>query len=128
MRRCLIPRLSVTLARSRTKRLRLSVRVCVRLLLVGVRAVGLGVGFVVRGRVVVLAVRCGDGGLRVWVARVLAGCEGGWLWPAPLALFVFSRASFRRACAVPRACPRLSLPPRPPRPPRLVSPSGRSYD
>ena len=86
-------------------------RVCVRLLLVGVRAVGLGVGFVVRGRVVVLAVRCGGGGLRVWVARVLAGCEGGWLWPAPLALFVLSRASafVRRACGLSLVSP--SVPP-----------------
>ena len=74
MRRCSLLRLSVTLARSRTKRLRLSVRVCVRLLLVEVRAVGLGVGFVVRGRVVVLA----GGAMWRWrLARVGRAGFGG---------------------------------------------------
>ena len=116
MRRCSLLRLSVTLARSRTKRLRLSVRVCVRLLLVGVRAVGLGVGFVVRGRVVVLAVRCGDGGLRVWVARVLAGCEEGWLWPAPLLSLSFPVRPFvvRALSLVPPSVPPSPSPSSPP--------------
>ena len=122
MRRCLIPRLSVTLARSRTKRLRLSVRVCVRVLVV----VRTGVSVGVRGRVVVLTVGCVAGGVRVRDARVLTEGEGGRLLLAPF-FSAFTRAFVCRACA--RALsPRPSLPSRPPRPPRLVSPSGRSYD
>ena len=71
MRRCLIPRLSVTLARSRTKRLKLSVRVCVRVLVV----VRTGVSVGVRGRVVVLTVGCVAGWRRARAGR--AGFDGG---------------------------------------------------